>query len=208
MCFWISIVLKVDLRRKPVQLEFITGFAIHDWVERRAIIKQDGADSWRTAEAKLLPPPIWEIAATMINLVERAEAPWPVAVAFASTSLIDKEGLGPLQKRPVTLLPIVYSAFAAFGKCHTKAWQKDVLPPELFGGRADLSTSSAELPAALELQWRKILLPGQGEHELHEVCLNEDRTKCFDLFKADQTVEVMRALGVFGPTCTAMRIFL
>jgi hypothetical protein len=140
-------------------------------------------------------------------MVELTGASWPHSVTFAPTSLIDKDGTGPLQKRPITLLPIMYAAYTGIRYRHTRQWQAETLPPELYGGRAGLSTSSAELPAALELQLRQLLLHDQPDHDQHEVCVNEDRTKCFDLFKAGQTAQVMQGVGIYPPLCNAVRKF-
>ncbi|CAE8607854.1 unnamed protein product [Polarella glacialis] len=198
---------EITALRQQLQLGQVTGDDIYSWVKARPARKLGGGDSWRTPEAKLPPPAIWAIASNVIFLVENRACAWPEPLGFAPTSLIHKDGPGPLQKRPIAILPILYAAYTAIRYRQTAEWQRAVLPVELYGGRAGLSTASAELPAAFELQLRKMLLANAPRHQLHEICINEDRKKCFDLFKADLSVEVMRALGMFVPACGAIKQF-
>ena len=67
-------------------------------------------NDWSTAEFKLLPTPVFDLFAMLLNRVEH-EGKWPRNLCFAKAAFLYKEGpenAGPLDLRTLLILPTIY----------------------------------------------------------------------------------------------------
>ena len=111
-------------------------------------------------------------------------------ITQCTTALIPKgAGASHLDLRPITLNSIIYSIWATTRCRQTSKWHEQICHASLYGARANLGTSDAEIPGALQLEIAAC-------DNISFIGLAEDRTKCFDLFNADTVIPLLAALGL------------
>ena len=124
-------------------------------------------DGWHSAEFSLLPLPAFVVLAEFLNRVE-TEGKWPDSQAIAKAVFLHKDDpseAGPLDLRPLLILPTLYRRWASMrlGELHSwiETWQLD----EIFAGVP--GQSAEELWANLEYFLKEVRLA----HKHSLVCL-------------------------------------
>ena len=114
----------------------------------------------------------------MAKVLEQIEngAAWPEGLTAAAVPLIPKEGGGtsPDQLQPITILPVIYRAWAGQRYDHLKKWQDDWADPTIFGEIEEREAVQAALESALDIE-EAIL----ADESLYAALL--DYSKFFDL---------------------------
>ena len=83
-----------------------------------------GLDGWAPKEMKRLPRKVLGYLSDFYNLVE-CMGFWPQALTHAAVTSIPKgEGSGPLDQRPLSILPIIYRVWAAARCAQCNLWQE------------------------------------------------------------------------------------
>ncbi|CAK0848334.1 unnamed protein product [Prorocentrum cordatum] len=147
--------------RTPWTADLLAGLFRH--VPRR---KKPGLDAWTIGELRLLPTEMLELVAELFEEVE-AQGAWPRELVEPEGLLLPKPGggEGPLERRPIWLLPILYRIWAA-GRARAFAqWRCSWEGDEWRRGAEELAWELAfELEAAealsqdivgAALDWRK-----------------------------------------------------
>ena len=121
--------------------------------------KSAGVDGWRAEELVVLPLDHWNLLATAVaSLARRGALPrdWGCIRQARIVKPNKAEALVyPMSAlRPVSIMTVWYRAWvsAIMTSQDAKAWQRDVLPPEQVGGKADEDVLAALVPVA---QWSK-----------------------------------------------------
>ena len=82
-----------------------------------------GPDGWRAFEIKALPRGLWCMAAEICGRAEH-NGYWPNNLRGATIVMIPKEGAkGPVDMRPIALLPLFYRIWAAARRKHVRNWE-------------------------------------------------------------------------------------
>ena len=110
-----------------------------------------GLDGWRRSELALLPRQWWDLMAQCFETVERTGG-WPDGLTQAVVPLIPKEGgdATPQNQRPITVLPVLYRAWAGMRYDDLREWQASWAEECMFGGIAEVEAAMAALETALE----------------------------------------------------------
>ena len=158
--------------------------------------KTIGAHSWwcggkfNALELKLCAP-LLQWVAELLTIVEDTGA-WPAELSRGETVLLPKGGSSdPLDRRPITLLPIQYRIWASLRATQLRAWmRKSGIPPLVEGARGTmLSAEHLGLLLALELEEAQAF--GQAL-----VGVAVDRSKCYDHLGFGYVRAMLQAAGV------------
>ena len=189
--------------------------------------KAAGPDGWQVKELKLWTGPLLEWVAELLALVE-ATGQWPKELTRAETVLLPKGGSAdPLDRRPITLLPMLYRIWAALRATQLRAWMRSAGIPTLVAGRSGTMKSAEHqgLLLGLELEEARAF-----DESLAGVAV--DWSKCYDhlgfhfveanltaagvpawfsgpllaMYKAPGTSRSMVPLGRPGYPCVAYRL--
>ena len=153
--------------------------------------KAAGPDGWRVAELKLWRGPLLDWVADLLAVVETGGR-WPEALRRGETVLLPKGGTNdPLDRRPITLLAILYRVWAGIRATELRLWLKGSGVPLLVEG-VDGTMLGAEhqgLLLALELEEASSM-----EEALAGVAV--DWSKCYDHLGFGYVRATLQAAGV------------
>lgn len=155
-----------------------------------------GLDGWRTCEVQALSLPVLSNFAYIFRRIEQSDDPLPQALATAKQIILNKNGSSePLQKRLITLLPVVMLAYTGARFHHLREWQMTVMPPQLQGGIPNRSMPAIHTSFALQIDQAK-------EHKQSILGVKIDKAKCFDRIIPAYAAALMLAFGV--PKCVVV----
>ena len=148
-----------------------------------------GLDCWAAKDLKQLPRGILQYLTKFYDMVER-HGYWPFALTQAAVTLIPKgEGVGPLDQRPLSVLPIVYRVWAASRCTHCTSWQERWITSGQHGARKKHGTSDALIKITAELENAML-----NNKPLFGAAL--DLSKAFDNVPQDITLDILRRMGI------------
>lgn len=177
----------------------ISASALHAIVQGRRKDAAPGLDGWRTIEMQALPVSCFEPFAHMFRLIETTNAPLPKMLATAKQIILNKNGSSePLQKRLITLLPVLLLAYTGARFRHLRGWQMQAMPIQLQGGIPSRQMSAIHTNFALTIEQAKC-----DDDPL--IGIKIDKAKCFDRIIPQYAGALMLAFGV--PT-TIVAVFL
>ena len=154
-----------------------------------------GPDDWSAEDLRLWPEVLVRGLAALFRLVERCGR-WPAALAAADVVLLPKAGSSPdepLQRRPITLLPIPYRLWARLRLPVVESW------------RATWDPAVHDAPKgadgqAWDLGW-DIACSAQAGHEVAGLAV--DMAKCYDSVRHPVLRRTLVAAGwpaaILGP---------
>ena len=149
-----------------------------------------GLDGWRTRELQLLPVVCFSPFAEIFRQLETDDQELPDAITYAKQLILNKNGSSDaMQKRLITVLPIMLLAYSGARFRHLQEWQHSFLPFELYGGIKNRQMSEVHTGLQLSLDQAK-----QNGDSLIGVKL--DKSKCFDRIIPTYAGALMLSFGV------------
>ena len=168
----------------------ISARALQDVVRCRRKDAAPGLDGWRTIEMQVLPESCFEPFAHMFRLIEDTNAGLPKMLATAKQIILNKNGSSePLQKRLITLLPVILLAYTGARFRHLRGWQMQAMPQQLQGGIPSRQMSAIHTNLALTVEQAK----SKGTPLIG---IKIDKAKCFDRIIPQYAGALMLAFGV------------
>ena len=155
--------------------------------------KAAGPDGWRVRELKMWKGPLLDWTAELLAMVETTGR-WPTELTRAETVLLPKGGTDdPLDKRPITLLPMLYRVWAALRATQMRKWMRSASIPSLVhGSRGTMAGAEHQgLLLGMELEEARAF-----EDNLAGVAV--DWSKCYDHLGLDYVQDTLLAAGVSG----------
>lgn len=143
-----------------------TAGSVRAILRRMAARKKPGLDAWTVSELRLVPDALLGWIAELLEEVEAA-GEWPRQLCEPEGLLLPKPGSGhgPLDRRPIWLLPMVYRLWAACRAQQFARWRLQWAGADVIAGAEELAWELAlELEAAealdediggAALDWRK-----------------------------------------------------
>ena len=108
------------------------------------------------------------------------------------------EGAAPEKLRPISVMSVVYRAWAATRLRELVAWQEQWIPDELHGFRPVHSAEDVWWPLALKVE--RALLEGS------DLCgVSLDYSKCFDRIPMDIVLKLAAHVGMASAIVRAVR---
>ena len=159
-------------------------------VKSRRADAAPGLDGWRTLEMQMLPLQCFEAFALLFREVEEDSTHLPQALATAKQVILNKNGSSePLQKRLITLLPVILLAYTGARFRHLRDWQSVVMPFQLQGGIPARQMSAIHTHFALSVDQAK-----SDSEPL--IGIKIDKAKCFDRIIPQYAGALMLTFGV------------
>ena len=177
--------------RNPIDLPPLSGEDLKKQVLMRRPTAAPGLDGWRTIECQLLPKKFYESVALFFNEVENGTRDLPHALVAAKQVILDKPAAKdtPLQKRVLTILPVMLLAYTGLRYKQLQRWQQNTLPREIYGGIKNRKMTDAHTLIRLEIDHAK----ATGCHILG---VKLDKSKCFDRLIPTVTAALFLAFGL------------
>ena len=129
----------------------ISGLALQEACKATAPHSAAGLDGWSVEALRHLPLPEWDALACILRAIEEG-APWPSGLNQTLVTLLPKGlGSGPLDQRPIVLLPLVYRLWAKVrGKTvrdclRATLWACGTAPPPMYARQALRNQTMAAL---------------------------------------------------------------
>ena len=159
-------------------------------VKQRRPEAAPGLDGWRTVEMQKLPTECFQPFALLFRNIEEGDAQLPRALTTAKQIILNKNGSSePLQKRLITLLPVILLAYTGARFRHLRDWQMNVRPMQLQGGIPTRQMSAIHTHFALTVDdARRNSDPIIG--------IKIDKAKCFDRIIPQYAGALMLTFGV------------
>ena len=172
------------------ELPDITGQHLHAVVARRNPDASPGLDGWRTRELQSLPSACFAPFALMFKTFEQTDEELPDNLVCAKQLILNKNGSSDaMQKRLITVLPIMLLAYTGARFQQLQKWQQNFLPAELQGGIKGRKMES--IPVELQLQ-----LDEARKDKTSLLGLKLDKSKCFDRIVPSFAAALMLSFGV------------
>ena len=125
----------IQTKTHSVEVPQITAFDLQQVVLKRNPLSAPGLDGWRTQELQALPVSCFEPFAMFFRQLEVNDVALPSSLVCARQMILNKNGSScPMQKRIITVLPIILLAYTGCRFRHLKVWQTEAMPPALQGG--------------------------------------------------------------------------
>ena len=173
-----------------VTLPPITAHDLATQVRRRKAEAAPGLDGWRTCEMQILPDTCFKIFADILNQVEQTEAELPQVLTTAKQVLLNKNGeSAPMQKRLITILPIVLVSYTGLRFRQLQDWQRSVMPEIIQGGVKGRFMSDVFSSIRLDVDRARAT-------DEHVVGIKIDKSKCFDRLIPQQVAALFIAFGL------------
>ena len=104
------------------QVPTLSGEDLYQVVKHRKKHAAPGLDGWRTGEMQLLPQGCFDWFAAFFRRLEDSNEPLPRVLATARQVILNKNGSSePLQKRLITLLPVILLAYTGARFIHLRS---------------------------------------------------------------------------------------
>ena len=165
----------------------LSDAAVAQAIARLPLGRAPGPDDWAGEELRRWPPPLVRALAALLRKVEELGR-WPAGLWAAEVVLLPKPGGDPdqpLQRRPITLLPVIYRLWARLRLHQVDEW------------RAGWDPAVASLPKgpegqAWDLAWELAVAPAWG-HTVSGAAV--DLTKCYDSVRHPLLRRALAAAG-------------
>ena len=176
--------------RNPIDLPPLSGEDLKNQVLLRRPTAAPGMDGWRTIECQLLPKNFYEAVALFFNQVENGTRDLPHALVAAKQVILDKPAAKdtPLQKRVLTILPVMLLAYTGLRYKQLQGWQQNTLR-EIYGGIKNRKMTDAHTLIRLEIDHAKAT-------DCHILGVKLDKSKCFDRLIPSVTAALFLAFGL------------
>jgi hypothetical protein len=186
-------------QRAPFAIPSITGGRLRNRCMKAS--GTHGLDGWTLEELEKLPPEWWDELAKIFDLVEKG-GDWPEGLAQAAVPLIPKEvgKTDPDQQRPITVLPVLYRAWAGLRYDDLAEWQAQWAEDVMFGGLTEKEAVQAALEVTLDVEMA--LLEGSVL-----IAALLDYSKVFDMLPWEILWPLARWWGAPDEVVTAMENF-
>ena len=149
-----------------------------------------GFDGWRTQELQLLPAACFRPFAKIFAELETSDDPLPSTLTCARQIILNKNGSShPMQKRLITVLPVLYLAYSGARFRQLRGWQINSMPSQLVGGVQGRNMSCIQTQLKLDID----IAHAQG-YDL--IGLKLDKAKCFDRIIPSFASCLMLAFGI------------
>lgn len=163
---------------------------LHRIISARRKDATPGLDGWRTCEMQALPISALHVFAHIFRRLEISDEPLPQALAIAKQIILNKNGSSePLQKRLITILPVIMLAYTGARFHHLREWQMFVMPKQLQGGIPNRSMPAIHTSFALCIDNAK-------DQNIPLLGVKIDKAKCFDRIIPAYAAALMIAFGV------------
>jgi hypothetical protein len=187
----------VRKRWSPMTLEEIRPEQLRNKVCAWPKWKAAGLDGWEVEYLQQLPLEWWERVADYLNVVVQ-DGKWHSSHAKGYFSFIGKgAGDGPLDQRPLTILPVVYRIWAAVRLDESASWIARWIHPKC----AATQGRNAEDLWTVLAQRVEVNKARQCPHG----GLSVDLAKCFDKVPFLVAIELMEHLGLSKGVVRALR---
>ena len=158
-------------------------------LQRTSVEVATNTNRWSVHSLRLLPKPICEVLALLLNLVEDVGR-WPRPLAEGYISRIPKgEGMQPTNMRPLSVLSAVYRLWAGIRLQAVMNWQEQGIHPHAYGFRTGKGTGDAYILLSTMVELTTLL-----DEKLYIVGL--DYVKCFDRVPQAIILQVAADLGL------------
>ena len=159
-------------------------------VKKRKKEAAPGLDGWRTTEMQALPIECFAWFAALFRRIEVSLDPLPKILATARQIILNKNGSSePLNKRLITLLPVIMLAYTGARFARLKQWQMHLMPQQLQGGIPQRHMSAIHTNFALSLDQARV-------DQCDLIGVKIDKAKCFDRIIPEYAAALMLAFGV------------
>ena len=149
-----------------------------------------GLDGWRTGELQLMPAECFRPFATVFAALAVSDDPLPPTLTCARQMILNKNGSShPMQKRLITVLPILYLAYSGARFRQLRGWQINSMPSQLVGGVQGRNMSSIQTQMKLDID----IASAQG---FDLIGMKLDKAKCFDRVIPSFASCLMLAFGI------------
>ena len=149
-----------------------------------------GFDGWRTQELQKLPEACFKPFAEVFAQLELTDEPLPTTLTCARQMILNKNGSAhPMQKRLITVLPILYLAYSGARFRQLRTWQIQSMPRQLVGGVQGRNMSCIQTHLKLDID----VAESQG---FDLIGLKLDKAKCFDRVIPSFAATLMLAFGI------------
>ena len=173
-----------------VELPPITSTDLASQVRKRKPEAAPGIDGWRTKELQILPDRCFALFADILNAVEQTSEDFPSVLTLARQVLLNKEGVAtPMNKRLITILPVVLVSYTGLRFRQLQGWQQQILPPTIHGGVKGRLMSNVYTSIRLDIDSAK------AEHD-DLIGIKIDKSKCFDRLIPQQVAILFLAFGL------------
>ena len=204
---WDDVFAANVLHQEPTQMLHTIWPYIHDFSQRADIPEiaaehlmhtvqvrnpdaSPGLDGWRTRELQSLPITCFKPFALVFQQLECDERELPDTLTRAKQLILNKNGSSDaMQKRLITVLPIMLLAYSGARFRHLQDWQSSFLPKELFGGIRGRHMAHVHNGLQLELDHAR----SQGAPL---VGVKLDKSKCFDRIVPSFAGALMLSFGI------------
>ena len=174
---------------RNAEVPSITAHDLHKQIQRRKKEAAPGLDGWRTAELQILPWFAFVPFATVFNDIEQNLSDLPKVLTIAKQMVLNKNGdPSPMQKRLITLLPVLLLSYTGLRFRQLQNWQNQVIPRNLCGAIRGRTMSAVHTTLRMELD-----VAHQNGDTL--VGLKLDKSKCFDRIIPAVAGALMMAFG-------------
>ena len=168
----------------------LTAHDLQQVVLDRNPLSAPGLDGWRTTELQSLPMVCFEPFAELFRRLERNEVALPHALVCARQMILNKNGSScPLQKRIISVLPILMLAYTGCRFRHLKQWQMNSMPMALQGGIPKRRMD------AVHTHMKLVIDRAVADH-VPVIGVKLDKAKCFDRIIPAYASALMLSYGV------------
>ena len=181
----------IEKVRNPIELPELTGELMKAQILKRRVNAAPGLDGWRTVECQTLPLTFYRAVAKFFNQVEQGLRKLPQCLTNAKQVVLDKPMCDdhPLQKRILTILPVLLLCYTSLRFAQLQVWQTQTLPKELYGGVKGRRMTDAHSNIQLNIDHAKT-------SQNHIMGMKLDKAKCFDRLLPDITAALFLAFGL------------
>ena len=180
----------IQTKTHAVDVPQLTAYDLQQVVLARKPLAAPGLDGWRTIELQCLPTTCFEPFAQLFHQLEHNDIALPKSLVCARQMILNKNGSScPMQKRLITVLPIVLLAYTGCRFRHLKTWQMESMPPSLQGGISKRRMEAVHTHMKLSIDQAIT-----SKQPLIGVKL--DKAKCFDRVIPSYAAALMLSYGV------------
>ena len=172
------------------KLQPITAADLQNVVLQRNPESAPGLDGWRTHELQALPLCCFEPFAHIFRELEENQTPLPKTLVCARQMILNKNGSSsPMDKRLITIMPILLLAYTGSRFRHLQSWQMQCMPQALQGGIPKRKMEAVHTHMRLAIDQAQV-----DKQPL--VGVKIDKSKCFDRIIPSYAAALMLSYGV------------
>ena len=184
-----------------MELGAMTPEELRSAIKRMCTDTAFGADGFTAADLKAMPDALLERLALLFDLIEMSGS-WPEALLTALVTMIPKDdnsgGMRPTDLRPISVMSVVYRAWASARLRPTLEWQESWASDDIAGFRPCMGCDDVTWQVSTEVE--HALLHGTG------LCgFSVDLAKAFDRIPWDIAFGIAERMGLSQRIIRAMR---